>query len=129
MEHEHLHEALVDAIKACGGTKAVALALWPAKATANMDTARRYLANCLNPECAEKLGLDEHMLVLRMAREQGNHSVMRYLAQALAYAEPMPIEPKDEVAELQHKVLNMGAELQDALKRLEQLSRRGVRAS
>lgn len=120
---EHLHEAMIEAIKACGGTKHVAALLWPAKANQNLEAARRYLANCLNPECAEKLSLEEVMLILREARAAGNHAVMTFLATALSYAEPLPIEPRDELADLLRQYLasrEADAKKDDRLERLIQ---------
>lgn len=102
---EYLHEALIEAVKACGGTKRVAGLLWPAKANQNLESARRYLANCLNPECAEKLSLEEVMLVVRTAREAGDHTVMRYLAATLSYSDPVPLAPRDELADLLRQYL------------------------
>lgn len=125
---ENLHEALIEAVKACGGTKRVAALLWPAKAAQNLEAARRYLANCLNPECAEKLSLDEIMMVLREARTAGNHTVMNFLAVSLSYAEPLPIEPKDELADLLRQYL--ASREADAKKdgQLEQLIQRHLGA-
>lgn len=102
---EHLHEALIEAVKACGGTKRMAALLWPAKAAQNLEAARRYLANCLNPECAEKLSLEEIMMIARTAREAGDHTLMRFLAKHLSYAEPTPVEPTDELADLLRQYL------------------------
>jgi hypothetical protein len=102
---EHLSEAMVEVVKACGGTKRIAALLWPAKADQNIEGARRYLANCLNPECNEKLSLDELMLILRTAREAGCHIAMEYLSTALSYAPPQPIEPHDELGDLLRQYL------------------------
>lgn len=99
---ESLNDALIECVKACGGSKAVGLALWPAK---GVEAAQRQLLACLNPERAEKLGPDEVLHVLRMARERGCHAGMQYLAEALGYAEPVPIEPKDELADLLRQYL------------------------
>lgn len=123
-EVEHLHQALTEAIKACGGSKKVAALLWPAKANLNLEAARRYLANCVNPECAEKLSLDEIMLILRSARQVGNHSVMEFLADALSYAPPQPIEPRDEADELRRQFIESTRALAAMAQRIEQLERR-----
>jgi hypothetical protein len=99
---ESLNDALIECVKACGGSKVVGVALWPAK---GIEAAQRLLLACLNPERNEKLGPDEVLLVLRMARERGCHAGMQYLAEALSYAEPVPIEPKDELADLLRQYL------------------------
>lgn len=123
---ETINDALIECVKALGGSKSAGVALWPAK---GVEAAQRHLLACLNPDRAEKLGPDEVLHVLRLARERGCHAGMQYLAAALSYAEPMPVEPRDEADELRRQVLAMGHELQRALSRLDQLERPGLRAA
>lgn len=118
---ESFNDALIEAVKVCGGSKVVGLAIWPAK---GVEAAQRHLLACLNQERAEKLGLDEAEHIMKMAREKGCHAPMQYLSHALSYAEPAPVEPKDEADELKRQLLTMGANLQKALARLDQLGRR-----
>lgn len=92
-------------MKALGGTKRVAADLWPARAARDLADARRYLANCLSAERNEKLALDEVVFILRAARGVGCHAGMWYLAEALGYSRPTPIEPKDELADLLRQYL------------------------
>lgn len=117
---ESWNDALIECVKACGGSKSVGVALWPAK---GVEAAQRQLLACLNPERNEKLGPDEVLHLLRLARERGCHAGMQYLAEALSYAEPVPIEPKDEADELRRQLLEMGRDLQSKLSRLEQLEK------
>jgi hypothetical protein len=117
---ESLNDALIECVKACGGSKAVGVALWPAK---GVEAAQRQLLACLNPERNEKLGPDEVLHLLRLARARGCHAGMQYLAEALSYGEPVPIEPKDEADELRRQLLEMGRDLQSKLSRLEQLEK------
>ncbi len=126
---EHLHEALIEAVKACGGTKRVAALLWPAKAAQNLEAARRHLANCLNPECAEKLSLEELMLIVRTAREAGDHTVMRFLAESLSYSDPEPIAVEDKVDDLQRQFVSATAQLASLAEQMQVLQRRARRAS
>lgn len=120
MNLESLNDALIECVKACGGSKTVGVALWPAK---GVEAAQRQLLACLNPERNEKLGPDEVLHLLRLARERGCHAGMQYLTEALSYAEPVPIEPKDEADELRRQLLEMGRDLQSKLSRLEQIER------
>lgn len=122
---ESINDALIECVKACGGSKAVGLALWPAK---GVEAAQRQLLACLNPDRNEKLGPDEVLHILRMARNKGCHAGMQYLCESLSYSEPTPIEPKDEADELRRQVLAMGSTLQEALAKLERLERVTVRA-
>lgn len=110
---ESFNDALIEAVKACGGTKSVGVLLWPAK---GVEAAQRHLFACLNPDRAEKLSLDEVLHLMRLGRERGFHGVMQFLAGELAYAEPQPVEPRDEVAEL----LRQSIELQRQLLAVQQ---------
>lgn len=118
MLDDSINDALIECVKAAGGSKAVGVAIWPAK---GVEAAQRHLLACLNPERHEKLGPDEMLLVLRMARERGCHAGMRFLCEALSYTPPVPTRPADEADELRRRVLAMGRELQSCLTRLEAL--------
>jgi hypothetical protein len=122
MPAESFNDALVECVNACGGSKAVGVLLWPAK---GLEAAQRHLLACLNTERNEKLGPDEVLMVLRLARERGCHAGMQYMATALSYAEPVPIKPRDEADELRRQLLEMGRDLQHKLARLEELERPG----
>jgi hypothetical protein len=111
---ESFNDALIEAVKACGGSKAVGIALWPSK---GVEAGQRQLLACLNPDRNEKLGPDEVLLILRMARERGFHDALNFVCADLGYAEPQPIEPKDELADL----------LRQYLQRREQDSRKNER--
>lgn len=97
---ESLDEALTEAVRAAGGSKVVGAKLWPGK---SVEDARRYLAACLNPERAEKLALEEIMVILRMAREAGCHIAVEFLLNDLCYAPPQPVEPEDKSDDLRRQ--------------------------
>lgn len=97
VHYDNVNDVLVDCVKACGGSKAVGVEIWPAK---GIDAAQRHLLNCLNPDRNEKLSPDEVLLIARMARDEGCHAYIDYLAQALSYTRPKPVEPVDELQEL-----------------------------
>lgn len=115
---ESLDDALVECVKAAGGSKAVGARLWPAKM---VDAAQRHLLNCLKDGRAEHLKPDEVLLIMRLAREAGCHAGMQYLAHTLGYAEPVPTAPRDEAAELQRQFVEATRQMQAMAKRLEQL--------
>lgn len=117
-DHESLNDALIACVKACGGSKVVGLALWPAK---GMEAAQRNLLACLNPDRNEKLGPDEVMHVFRMARDRGFHEGMQYMAASLSYSMPVPVEPKDEADELRRQLLELGKRMEVGFARLEKL--------
>lgn len=116
---ESITEALIACIKACGGSKQVGPLLWPEKTP---DAAQRLLLDCLNDDRPARLTPEQVVLVLRMARDRGCHVGMQYLAAALSYAEPQPIEPRDEADQLRREVLEMGRDLHAKLDRLERMS-------
>lgn len=115
---ESLDDALIECVKAAGGSKVVASRLWPAKL---VDAAQRHLLACLNEGRAEHLKPDEVLLVMRLARDAGCHTGMGYLAHALGYAEPVPTAPRDEAAELQRQFVEATRQMAAMAARLEQL--------
>lgn len=123
---ESINDALIECVKACGGSKAVGLALWPAK---GVEAAQRALLACLNPDRQEKLGPDELLLLLHMARDRGCHAGMQYLATTLGYADPVPVDPKDELAELLRQSIEANREMQRRQERIERLLQPGLRSA
>jgi hypothetical protein len=119
--YESLNEALIDCVRAAGGSKVVGNKVWPEK---TIDAAQRHLLNCLNEGKAERLTPEQTLLVARMARDHGCHAYASFVAHALSYAEPIPVEPHDEADELRRQVLEMGRSLQTALERLDQIDAR-----
>jgi hypothetical protein len=101
--HESITEAIKDTINACGGTKTVAGKLWPEKAP---EAAHRLLLSCLNDDRPERLSPEQLMFVLRMGRERGVHIGITYILRELGYADPQPVEPVDELAELQRHYID-----------------------
>lgn len=118
--------ALIECVKAAGGSKVVGHKLWPEKA---VDAAQRHLLACLNEGKAERLTPEQVLLVARLARDVGCHAYMHHCARALSYTEPAPIEPRDEADELRRQVLSLGKDLQSMLARLEQIERPGLRVA
>lgn len=97
--YESVTAALIQVVNTLGGCAAVGKRLWPAKPVAK---AEQKLANCLNPEHEWKLELDELVLILSWAREEGIHFGMHKLCEVTGYAPPViaPIKsPLEEKAE------------------------------
>lgn len=109
--YESLNAALIDAVKALGGSKQVGHKLWPEK---TVDAAQRHLLACLNEDKPERLTPDHLMLLLRMARDIGHHAAFAYMSAQLSYADPQPISPRDELAELLREY--MESRKQDSMK-------------
>lgn len=110
-DNESLNDALIDAVKALGGSKQVGHRLWPEK---TVEAAQRHLLACLNEDKPERLSPDHLMLLLRMARDVGHHGTFSHICALLGYSEPQPINPKDELTELLREY--MEARKQDGMK-------------
>lgn len=95
-------DAIRATASAIGGLKATGVALWP---TLPADEAGRKLAACLDRDKREKLSLDELRSIRRMAREKGVHILASYEARDAGYADPQPITPEDEAAQLQREYI------------------------
>lgn len=113
-----INDALIEAVKAMGGSKQVAPLLWPEKAP---DAAQRQLLDCLNPERPANLSPDHVMLVLRLARERGLHGALQAMCAELGYSEPLPVQPHDEAAELQRQYIAAARDMARIADRLERL--------
>lgn len=99
---DSFNDALIDAVKALGGSKQVGPTLWPEKTP---DAAQRLLLACLNEDRSERLSPDQVLMVLRMARAKGHHGAIAYMLNDLGYAPTQPVEPRDESAELQRQFM------------------------
>lgn len=118
MLYESLNEALIDCVKAAGGSKQVGPQLWPEKTP---DAAQRLLLDCLNDERPARLSPEQVLLVLRLARERGHHGGISFILASLGYTPTSPIEPKDEAAELQRQGAEMLAALERITERMQRL--------
>lgn len=118
---ESMNDALIECVKAAGGSKVVGAKLWPEK---QVDAAQRHLLNCLQEGRAEHLKPEQVLFILRMARDAGHHTGMHFLAEALGYSQPEPISPRDEVAELQRQFLEATRAMQQMAARMEALQTR-----
>ncbi|RYF58462.1 MAG: hypothetical protein EOO27_12495 [Comamonadaceae bacterium] len=116
---ESLSEALVECIRACGGSKQVGPLLWPEKAP---DAAQRLLLDCLNEDRPAKLSPEQLLLVLRLARQRGHHGGINYIAGELGYGTPVPIEPRDEIADLQRQYIETARSMARMADRIEKLA-------
>lgn len=69
------------------------------------------------------------MLIMRTAREAGDHTVMRFLAESLSYSEPEPVAVEDQVDNLQRKFVTATAQLASLAEQMQTLQRRARRAA
>ena len=108
MGPESMTEALIECVKAAGGSKIVGHKLWPEKM---VDAAQRHLLNCMQDGRSERLTPDQVWLVLKLAHDAGNHVGMAYLCDTVGYAPPTPMQPLDEVAQLQREFIEATRQL------------------
>lgn len=116
MQQELWHDTILDAVgaavQAAGGVKKVANKLWPAL-DATSATAR--LRACMNPDHAQKLDPEEFLMIGKLARDDGDTSLMDFLARQWGF-EVTPLSPA-EAEKLAKRKRRL--ELLEALKRLE----------
>jgi hypothetical protein len=115
---ESFNQALVECVKAAGGSANVGPKLWPEKPR---DAAQRMLLDCLNEDRSAKLSPDQVLLVLKLARAKGYHGGLGYVLRELGYAPTTPIEPKDEAAELTRQASELLAAAERITERLARL--------
>ncbi len=96
-DNESLNQALIDCVKAAGGSKVVGHRLWPEK---TIDAAQRHLLACLNEDKPERLSPEHLLMLLRLARERGHHDAMNYILAELSYGPCNPLEPHDEAGRM-----------------------------
>lgn len=120
--HDSYEDAIRDTVLALGGNKAVGSMLWPAMLA---DEAGKKLADTLNREKREKLALGELALIRREARKAGVHILACYECRDAGYADPQPIAPEDEAAQLQREFIASVNKLEMIRKRME---RNGMQA-
>lgn len=121
--HEDFREALRHVVNALGGLKRVGCELNPALSP---DRARTWLANCLDDNRPEKLDIEHIVAVLCMARANNIHSAFWFLATAVGYEQPRPVEPEDEHARLMREYIEsvrIQARLAERMERVGSLHR------
>lgn len=116
---DSLNDALIEAVKAAGGSGIVGAKLWPEK---SMQAAQRALLDCLNEDRPAKLSPEQVMLICKLAKDRGHHGAIAFILSALGYAPTTPIEPRDEVAELQRQFIVATEAMQALAARMETLT-------
>ena len=71
--------------------------LWPEKTEKD---AQRSLLDALNEDRPAKLSPDQVLFLLRLSRQKGYHEGINFINHELGYGPAVPIEPRDEVADL-----------------------------
>ena len=116
--HEDIYEALRTCVGALGGAKKVGVALRPEMAA---DKAGNWLNDCLNTAKRDKLDIEQVLFILKESRKVGCHAAMFFIADDCDYQRPEPVEPKDEIAELQKAFIQSVHQNQKILERMEKM--------
>lgn len=114
-----INGALIECVRACGGSKQVGPLLWPEKTP---DAAQRLILACLNEDRPERLSPEQLVFVLKLSKAKGCHAGINSLCDLLAYTHPTPIEPRDEVAELQKQFIAATEAMQALAARMESIT-------
>lgn len=114
--HDRAEDAAAAVVDACGGRKSFATELWPHKPQRD---AHNLLDACLNPERREKLSPEHLVYIGKRGRDVGCHALSNYLARAMGYADPVPVEPEDELAKQQREFVAATQALMKMAERIE----------
>lgn len=123
--HESITDALRDVVMALGGPKVVATEMRPELPA---DHAARWLADCINTDRREKLSPDQVFWLIRKGRQAGCHVIMSFISQEAGY-QITPIEPQDEMAELQRDFIESVKQQKVLADRIERLSQLPLRVA
>lgn len=115
---EDLNQALIECVKAAGGSAIVGKKLWPEKSP---ESAQRTLLDCLNEDRPAKLSPEQVLLILRLSRAKGHHGGIDFILRDLSYAPTTPIEPRDEAADLTRQAAELLAAAERITDRLQRL--------
>jgi hypothetical protein len=121
---EDIYDALSDVVRALGGPKKVGAMLKGDAVTA--EDAGRWVKDCLNRNRRERFDPNELIFLLRKAREAGCHSAMHFVCDEAGYDRPKPLEPRDEMAELQRRYIDAVEASRTIAERMERLVRPGI---
>lgn len=119
---EGSEDALRAAVQALGGSKKVGSMLWPDK---GVDAASRHLLDCINPGRAEKLDINQVMMIFRLAKEAGCHAPFSWFAGEIGY-DCNPVSRADEIDRVTTVVEQSSKTLSKALETLERLQTANV---
>lgn len=114
--HESLNDALRETVQAIGGTKKVGCMLWP-EMTADHASSR--LRDCLNIDRREKLSPEQVEMIGSIGRQHGCHAIASPLMRTMGYADPVPVEPEDELAKQQREFVAATQALMKMAERIE----------
>lgn len=126
--YEDETDALRELVRDLGGNKAVGPLLRPDLAG---ERAAAWLKDCLNPERPERLQPSQLFMLLGLGRKHQIHGPSQFILGNVGY-HITPVEPADEVAELQRAYIEsvqLQRKLAERMERLTQTPLQAVRAA
>lgn len=118
---DDINATLVHVVNVLGGAKKVGPMLRGDDMT--VDAAARWVLDCLNIDRPAQFHPHQVLVLLRAARQIGDHTAMNWLSGEIGY-QSTPIEPEDEAAELQRKFIETGQMMAKMAQRIESLQTR-----
>lgn len=115
---EDVNEAIKALVQALGGNKKVGPMLRP---ELPMEQAANWVRDCMNPDRREKFSPEQLILLMKLGQDVGCHVLMAYMADSAGYDTPKPMDPVDELAELQKQFIASMAEQKAILARMERI--------
>jgi hypothetical protein len=97
-------------------SKVVGHMLWP---TMDPDDAGKKLANHLDKNRSEKLEIREYLWLKREAKRAGCHILHAFDCEFTEYQVSNPVQPKDELVDLQTRYINAAREMKEIADRIE----------
>ena len=123
LHHESMADALREVIQAAGGPKAVGELMFPDMPA---DHAAGRIRDCLNSDRRDRFTPDQVLMILRIGHRVGCHAGMVFMSRELGYADPVPVEPEDEVARLQREFVEASKNLISMAGKIEQMQARAT---
>lgn len=122
--HETLTDAMREAVQAIGGNKKLGAVMYP---DLPVEQAAGRVRDCLNTDRREIFSPEQLVLIARLAKAAGNHSIVEYLAIELGYLKPVPVDPENEIARLQREFVEATKSLHHMASRIEAISATAMR--
>ena len=119
--YENIEDALREAVRALGGSKAVGAKLFP---SLPVDQAASRVADCLNIDRRQHFAPSEVLWLLRQSRIAGHHETMASLAAVAGYEPPRPASDPEELATLQQAFIRATSDLKAIGQRIETITAR-----
>lgn len=88
-----------------------------------VDRLAQWVSDCLNQDRPAQFHPHQIMVMLRAARQAGDHTAMNWMAGEIGY-QALPVEPEDEAAELQRRFIETGKMMAKMAQRIEALHAR-----